>query len=206
MSDSDSVTNDFLSIANPADVPELAAIARAELPSMTALHDEQGWQTYNRFGAGSQLWGNCTLILRHGGEDGPASGFIWADSAMHTDSGIEEPWWCINAVAIAPHCRGAGRGTALVSRVTSAARTAGVQLLYGQSVPAAVPFWKKLGFILAGEAEPIRTHSPARRTVGGPVMLTAEPGAGDRWFVKYLATAPGSVSSGLLPVSMLPPL
>lgn len=201
---SNQIDGDFLVPACRDDVAELAALARLELPSMTSLHDEAGWQTFNRFDPGQQVRGNCTFLLRDGGEDGPLIGFIWADDAMYVDRDIVEPWWCINALAIAPQFRGIGRGGALVSAVASAGQLAGVVLLYGQTLPEAVPFWKALDFTLAGDGESIRTHGSARRTTGDPVMWSFQPGPGDRWFVKYLTAVPGSVRSGLVPASLLP--
>lgn len=194
---------DYWASASLTDVPEIAALARAELPSMTSLHSEAGWTNFNRFGRGQQVRGNCTLILRDGGPDGPLIGVIWADDAMYTDHGIAEPWWCINALAIAPQFRGKGRGSALVSEVSAVGAIAGVALLYGQSVPNAVSFWKELGCVLADDGESIGTHKPARRVTGEKVMLMFEPGPGDRFFVKYLTSVPGSVRSGLLPAAQL---
>ncbi len=196
---------DYLAAACGDDVPELAALARAELPTMTALHGEAGWQTYNRFGNGQRARGNCTFVLRNGGPDGQLIGFVWADDAMYVDYDIVEPWWCVNAVAIAPPFRGMGRGTALIAEVASVGSQAGVVLLYGQSVPTAVAFWEGLGFLLADVGEPLRTSSPARRRAADPAMLTAQPGLGDRFFVKYLTNVPGSVRSALLPMSKLQP-
>jgi len=195
--------SDYWATATPADVHEIADLARYELPSMISLHGEAGWTNFNRFGRGQQVRGNCTLVLRDGGPGGPLIGFIWADDAMYTDHGIAEPWWCINALAIAPQFRGKGRGTALVSEVASAGALAGVVLLYGQSVPSAVPFWEGLGYLLADDGESVGTHSPARRVTGDKVLATFEPGPGDRFFMKYLTNIPGSVRSGLLPASRL---
>lgn len=122
---------------------------------------------------------------------------------MRIDCDIVEPWWCVNALAIDPRFRGKGRGTSLVSEVASAGKLAGVDLLYGQSVPGAVTFWERLGFILAGDGEAIRTHSAAERSTGDRVNLNLKPGPGDRFFIKYLTETPGSVRSGLLPASRL---
>jgi GNAT superfamily N-acetyltransferase len=184
-------------------VLELAALARAELPSMTALHDDEGWVNYNRFGAGREIFGNCTLTLRAGpGEQ--LIGFIWADAAMFTDHGILEEWWCINALAIAPTFRNKGRGAALVSEVVSAASLVGGGLLYGQSVPRAASFWVNMGFILADEGEAINTTSPARRTGQNPTNYVFAPGPGDRFFLKWLPADPESSQSRLLPRSQMP--
>jgi GNAT superfamily N-acetyltransferase len=199
-----SLGDEALRPASSVDIPELAALARAELPEMTALHEEESWRTHDRFGDGTRVRGNCTLVLRQSGQNGALVGFVWADMAMRTDFAIEEPWWCINALAVVPAYRGLGLGAALVSSVETAARLAGVVLVYGQSVPEAVDFWRQNDYILAQPGECLKTHKPARRAGSDPVMLTARPGPHDRWFVKYLAETPGSVQCGLLPESMLP--
>ena len=194
----------YIAPATQDDVPELAALARDQLPSMTGLHTKKSWRDFNRFGSGQQVRGNCTMLLRDGDENGPLIGFIWADDAMRIDYDIVEPWWCVNALAIAPQYTREGRGAALVAEVVAAAKLAGVVQLYGQTVPAAVPFWKHLGFTIAGHGEALRTYNQARHATGAPIGINAEPGPDDRWFVRYLTDAPGSVNSLLFPASLLP--
>lgn len=193
-----------LALAAKADIADLAALARAELPTMTALHDEEGWMTYQRFGAGRQPRESWTVMLRDSTEEGELIGFAWVDDSMFVEAGITEPWWCINALAVIPSRRGQGFGTQLVEGVADAGRSAGVNLLFGQTVPGAVAFWQRSGFTLAEPMEPLVTNNPAGRMNLGPTNLRLAPGHPDRWFVRYLATEPGSVRSGLVPASFLP--
>ena len=185
------------------DIPDIAALARAELPSMTTLHNDEGWRTHIRFGRGEEIFSNCTLVLRDSDADNILVGFIWVDAAMYVDKRIVEPWWCINALAVNARYRRKGIGRGLVGEIEGIATATGVALLYGQSVAEAVPFWKAADYILAADGEAVRTHAPAMLVSGERVVFTAEPGPGDRFFLKYLARTPGSVRSGLLPVSVL---
>ncbi|PPI18920.1 hypothetical protein C5D04_00500 [Rathayibacter sp. AY1D2] len=187
--------------ATAQDAPELAALARAEMPTMTFLHDPDRWA--HRFDTGTSIRSSWTLVLRAGHPSGELIGFSWVDDAMFVDANVVEPWWCINALVVAPEYRRRGYGTGLLKVVLETARAAGAVLVYGQSLPAAIPFWREAGFIIGGEEEALRTHHPARRATGDPVMLTMAPGHSDRWFVKYTVSAKGSVQSGLLPASLL---
>lgn len=170
---------------------------------MTALHDEAGWTTHQRFGTGRQARESWTVMLRDGPGEGELVGFAWVDDAMFVEARITEPWWCINALVVAPSRRGRGFGTQLVEAVASAGRSAGVTLLFGQTVPSAVTFWQRSSFLLAGPTEPLVTNNPARRMNLDPVDLSLPPGVPDRWFVRYLATGLSSVRSGLAPANLL---
>lgn len=192
-----------LALAAEADIADLAALARVELPTMTVLHDEEGWITYQRFGTGRQPRESWTVTLRDGHDEGELIGFAWVDDAMFVEGKVTEPWWCINALAVTPRRRGQGFGTQLVEAVASAGRSAGVSLLFGQTVPGAVTFWQRTGFTVAESMEPLLTNNPARRMNLDPANLRLPPGDPDRWFVRYLATEPGSVRSGLVPASFL---
>ncbi len=192
-----------LTLATDADIAELAALARAELPTMTALHDEAGWINYQRFGTGHQPRESWTVMLRASRPAKDLVGFAWVDDAIFVEAGVSEPWWCINALAVARSHRGQGFGTQLVEAVAAAGRSAEIALLFGQTVPDAVPFWQRSGFTLAEPLEPLVTSAPARRAAADPTHLRLPPGDPDRWFVRYLATEPGSVRSGLVPASFL---
>ncbi len=188
-------------LARSQDAIELAALARDEMPSMTFLHDAAEWG--HRFGEGRTVRDSWTLALRDRSASGELIGFAWVDDAMFVDANILEPWWCINAVAVASKYRRRGLGTRLVAHILDAATVAGVVLVYGQSLPTAVAFWQNSGFLVGAEGEPLRTHSAARRSTGDPVMLRLPPDGSDRWFVRYTAVQPGSVQSGLIPASFV---
>lgn len=177
--------SDYVGQAGPRDVEEIAALSVTELPTMTALHDVEGWRTHNRFGRGANVRGNCTAVLREGSSAGALIGFIWADSAMMIDYDLDVPWWCINAVAVSPSYRGAGRGARLVSLVQQAAGEAGVEILYGQSVPGAVAFWETLSWSVADPGEDLRMPRAVRRTNGELVTMRLQPGSDDRFFLHY---------------------
>lgn len=193
-----------LTLATAADITDLAALTRAELPTMTTLHDEAGWIKHRRFGTGRQPRESWTVMLRDNNTEGKLIGFAWVDDAMFVEAGTTEPWWCINALAVTPTHRGQRFGTQLVEAVAAAGRRAGVVLLFGQTVPDAVNFWRRSGFTLAGPEEPLVTSAPARRADAESAHFSLPPGNPDRWFVRYLATEPGSVRSGLVPAHLLP--
>lgn len=198
---SESTADDHVTFAGPADTGEMAQLARDVLPFMGALHDDESWRRFRRFGQGKHASDQYTLVVRNGGPGGHLVGFVWVDPAMLIDHNITEPWWCINALAIAPDARGQGRAAALLARVEAAARAAGIVLLYGQSVPEARPFWQKMKFSLGNPDEAVRTRGAAMLTSGERVNGTFSPSSGDSWFLPYLTDVPGSVRSGLLPVS-----
>ena len=177
--------NDYVGRAGPRDVEEIAALSVTELPTMTALHDVDGWRTHDRFGRGTKVRGNCTAVLRDGSSAGPLVGFIWADSAMMFDYDLDVPWWCINAVAVSPAYRCAGRGARLVSLVQQAAEKVGVELLYGQSVPGAIAFWESLGWNVADAGEELRMPHAVQRTNGELVRMRFQPGPDDRFFLQH---------------------
>lgn len=189
-------------IACRHDVPDLVALAREALPSFPALHGEDGWRTSYRFGGGLHPRDNYLLVVRDGGENGSLVGFIWVDAAMAVDYTVIEPWWCINAVAIAPAYRRAGHGRALVHTAVERAREIGVVLIYGLSVRGAVPFWEDLGFTVAADQEPLISDRPARLASGRLAPLDLEPQTEHRWFVAYLQE-PASADSVLVPKSHL---
>lgn len=177
--------HDYVGQAGPRDIDELAALSVAELPTMLTLHDPEGWRTHSRFGRGESIRGNCSAVLRDVGPSGPLIGFVWADSAMMTDHGLDVAWWCINAVVVAPAYRGAGRGALLVSLVRQAADEAGVQLIYGQSVPGAVAFWERLGWDVADPDETLRMPQAVRRLDGEEVTIRLQPGPDDRFILHH---------------------
>lgn len=198
----ESVDHFYAAPACRHDVSDLVALAREALPSFPALHDPEGWRTSYRFGSGLHPRDNYLIAVRDGGEDGPLVGFIWVDAAMAIDYGVIEPWWCINAVAVAPAYRRAGHGRALVLTAVERARAIGVALIYGLSVRASVPFWEDLGFTVAADREPLVSDRPARRATGELARLDLDPETDHRWFVAYLQD-PASADSVLVPKGYL---
>lgn len=122
------------------DGPDLAALARLQLPEMPALHEEEGWRTYYRFGPGFHARDNYLVVARMGNK---LLGFVWADAAAFHDSQVAEPWWCVNAAAVAPEVAGKGLGRAMVSALIEQARAAGVASLYGTSYAQSAEFWRR---------------------------------------------------------------
>lgn len=178
------------------DVPELAALARETLPSFPALHDEDGWDAHYRFGAGLHPRDSFLPVVRSGSGDGELVAFVWVDAAAAADHGIVEPWWCINALSVAPKFRRQGFGRALVGAVAARAQEAGVELLYGLSVPSATRFWQACGLSIAGDGEALVSDRPSRRADGTLSRVhfdVATPG--DRWFVGRLAPASATQST-----------
>lgn len=190
----DSIT---VSAGHPDDAPELAAISRELLPSYTHLHDENRWG--HRFGQGESAERPGLWVLRENNER--VVGFVWTDRAMFVDAQIIEPWWCINALAVHPDHEGNGHGSSLLDKVNAAGREVGVALLYGLALPDSVSFWAHKGYTMAKEHEGLKTSSAPRRPPHPPQTIVFKPTSGQRFFVKYLATEPGSVSCGLVPES-----
>lgn len=192
----------YVEIGCRHDAPEIAALARDALPSFPALHDEDGWRSFYRFGNGAHPRDNYLLVLRDGGEAGSLAAFVWVDAALAIDHEIQEPWWCINAVAVAPAYRRRGLGRALIDTVAARGREVGVTLLYGLSVASAVPFWQSLGLTVAAEDEALVANRPAHRVTGEEVRMHLDPEQDHRWFVGYLAppaeTLPVLIPQGLL--------
>jgi GNAT superfamily N-acetyltransferase len=168
------------------DVPNLAALARLQLPEMPALHDEEGWRTHYRFGPGFHARDNYLVVARFAGTDG-VLGFVWADAAPFQDYQIAEPWWCINAVAVAPEVAGKGFGRVLVSAMAEQAEAAGVASLYGTTYPQSAGFWRRQGFDVAEEGEGLQADRPIRLLDGSRHPFTMSGEAGNHLFVRSLA-------------------
>jgi len=180
-------------------IPEMAALARDELPSFSYLHDEERWP--NKFGRGERLEDNL-LIAACDGMDGPLIGFVWADQAMRVDHGIQEPWWCLNAIAVRPEYRGRGIGKLLVGDIVEAVRAVGVELIYGLAISGSEGFWQHNGFHVADEGERVVSTTPVQRDGANSARLTLPPEKGHRWFLGC-PTAPRSAT--LVPESRVSP-
>lgn len=168
------------------DVPELVELARVQLPSMSYLHDPETWSDYYRFGAGSHPRDNYFLVARAANSDdtGQLLGFIWVDPSMSIDHGIDQPWWCINAVAVPADVQRRGLGRHLVSMVRARADQVGVVSIYGVSHPSGFGFWKAQdGFVLAADDAALVSSEPV--LVGDselPQTITLAPEPGHRFF------------------------
>lgn len=168
------------------DVPNLAALARLQLPEMPALHEEEGWRTYYRFGPGFHARDNYLVVARFAGTDG-VLGFVWADAAPFHDNQVAEPWWCVNAVAVVPEVAGRGLGRVLVSGLVEQAEAAGVASLYGTSYPQSAEFWRRQGFDVAEEGEGLKADRPIRLLDDSRHAFTMSGEAGNHLFVRSLA-------------------
>lgn len=163
------------------DVPDLLKLARTQLPTMSYLHERDMWDQTYRFGSGRHPLDSYFLVARatqNNDDSGPLVGFIWVDPAMHTDHGITEPWWCINAVAVEAAIQGIGLGRQLVSMVQERADDVGISSIYGLSHSSGFGFWESQnGFVLAPPEVGLVSSSPV--TVDGSdrvVRLDPEPG------------------------------
>lgn len=167
------------------DVPELIDLARKQLPSMTYLHDLDSWRSTYRFGAGLHPRDNYFLVLRAVQQDGqePLVGFIWADPSLHVDYGIDQPWWCINAVAIATPFQAGGLGHQLVEAVHEQASTVGVVSIFGLSHPSGFGFWEAQdGFSLTPPGKPLVSSEPVEIPHSAPRHISLDPEPDHRFF------------------------
>ncbi|MET7875517.1 GNAT family N-acetyltransferase [Micromonospora profundi] len=161
------------------DIPSLAEIAQSELPGMTFIHDPESWRTYWRFGVGETPRDNLLIVARET-EDSPVIGFCWVDAAMYHDHRIEEPWWCLNALAVMPEYRRAGIGRSLASVVKMQARKAGISSIYGVCYPSSVDFWSSQGFSVTARGGSLEADRLIRVEGQGVVKLgPVNDGEGD---------------------------
>jgi GNAT superfamily N-acetyltransferase len=169
------------------DVPDIVVLAREQLPDMTYLHDETSWRTYHRFGDGSHARDNYLIVTRAEGSD-QLLGFLWADAAPYQDYGVIEPWWCLNALAVAEHAQGKGLGRLMVSSAWSRAEASGVVSVYGTSYPQSAEFWARCGFAVASEKERLGADRLVRFANGSRKHLEMTAERGNRWFVRSRAS------------------
>lgn len=175
-----------MNVACRHDVPGIAALAEVEMPSMTFLH-RGGWEEAYRFGAGNHARDSYFVVVRQG-EDGPVVAFCWADAALFDDHGIEEPWWCVNAVAVTSAYRRKRLGAALVSGIKRRAAEAGISTLYGVCYPDSVAFWRSQGFDVTARGGALVADRKVRRVGSEPVELAPlTDEAGDHMIVSSRA-------------------
>lgn len=172
------------------DVPDLVTLACAQLPSMTYLHDPESWANFYRFGAGQHPQDNYFIVLRAmqaGGQE-PLVGFVWVDPSLHVDYGIDQPWWCINAIAVAEPYQGMGLGRRLVAMIRQQAGEVGVVSIYGLSHPSGFGFWEAQGgFSLTPPGAPLVSSKPVPTPNSGPQTVSLQPEPDHRFF--YASTA-----------------
>lgn len=187
----------YTEVACRHDVPELIALSVSLLPHMTYLHDPDGWRTFYRFGAGQHDRDNLLIVARNE-PDAPILGFCWADAAMYHDHGIEEPWWCINAVAVTSEVGRRGIGRALVTLIKQQAAEAGVVTLYGICYPESVAFWTRQGFGVSSRGGALIADRPVRHVRRRQVTIAPLRDAqGDHMFVASLPSAVGDEAARL---------
>lgn len=146
--------------AEPEDVPALQAMAIELLPDLTALHGPD-WTA--RLGNG-RVWVESLLVVVRDSDAGDTPvGFAWGSAAMFEDSGVLEPWWCLNAVARQPAYRGRKIGERLVDVVREHARKAGVVSLYGICGRSLTPWYENQGFTVLAPGQKIESDGAARR-------------------------------------------
>lgn len=188
-----------LDVACRHDIPDLVALSRDALPTYGPLHDEDYWRSSHRFGGGVHHLDNYTQVVRT--NDGALVGFVWVDAASWQDHGFEEPWWCVNAVAVAEQYRGLGVGRQLISHVVDRAKAVGVACIYGLSVPSAIPFWEACGVTIAAPGESLVSDKPARIRGHEPKIVEFDTSNEDRFFVGNLM--PPGAQAQLVPKSFL---
>lgn len=201
MSTDDEGVRAEIMVACRHDAAELAELTRRRMPEMTALHADESWRTYYRFGPGFHPQDNYLLIARLGG-DGPLLGLVWADAAARTDAGVLEPWWCINALAVDERVAGQGLGRQLVKMVKDQAAAIGISSLYGLCYPTSADFWRKQGFSVGELGQGMRSDVPVRLSSGARKTFHTDGEAGNHCFTLPLGdgTADGNARLGLSPL------
>lgn len=167
------------------DVPEIVQLAETVLPRMTYLTDPSAWKMAYRFGVGRHIRDQCFFVAREA-RASRLLGFVWADAAMYDDHGFEDPWWCIDAVAVDPAAQRHGVGAHLVEMVVKQAKAAGIVSLYGICYPDATPFWRSLGFQVSAAGGSLASDRPARRQALPPRRAVINDAEGDHVIVLNL--------------------
>lgn len=171
-----------LMVACRHDVPEIIELVTKRMPEMTLMRDPEGWRIHYRFGGGLHPRDNYFMIVRLG-EDGPLVGLAWVDAALAYDHDIEEPWWCINAVAVAEEFAGQGLGRQLVGLIRAQAENVGITSIYGVCYPGSAGFWKSLGASVGDLDGGMRSTEPVRMFDGSMNTLNIDGELGNHTFV-----------------------
>ncbi|WP_143025341.1 GNAT family N-acetyltransferase [Micromonospora sp. WMMB235] len=165
------------------DIPSLAEMARRELPEMTLIHEPESWRTHWRFGVGETARDNLLIVARET-EESPIMGFCWVDAAMYHDHGIEEPWWCLNALAVVPEYRRSGIGRSLVNVVKRQAEKVDISSIYGVCYPSTVDFWSSQGFSVTARGGSLEADRLVRLKDQKVRLGPLSDGEGDCMFVR----------------------
>lgn len=157
------------------DFPDIVGLARDQMPEMTALHDERGWQDHGRLGMGRHPRETFVLVARQGDS---LLGFCWVDAAAVTDYGVAEPWWCINAVAVRGDLQGKGLGSQFAKIIKQQAEQIGITMLYGTCYPSSAAFWRHSGFVVGELEQDAQSDRPVKLLDGQEkgIAWQCEPG------------------------------
>lgn len=170
-------------------------MGRARLPSMTYLHDTQEWKDFYRFGAGQHYQDNFLPVARQSlpNEADRIIGLFWVDQSMRIDYGINEPWWCINAIAVDPEFERCGLGTGFVNMIREQACHVGVTSIYGLSHPSGYAFWEaQPDFTLLEPGAPLGASQPVQLRGGQLRQARFDSEPGHRFFYNTVTeTGPG---------------
>ncbi|MGC4784123.1 GNAT family N-acetyltransferase [Micromonospora zamorensis] len=150
---------------------------------MTLIHEPESWQTYWRFGVGQTVRDNLLIVARKT-EESPIIGFCWVDAAMYHDHGVEEPWWCLNALAVVPDYRRSGIGRSLVNVVKRQADKVGIASIYGVCYPSTVDFWSAQGFSVTARGGSLEADRLVRLKDQEVKLGPLSDGEGDCMFVR----------------------
>lgn len=178
------------------DTHALIELARDRLPTMTSLHDPASWDRSYRFGPGYHSRDRYLPVVHAVRDDGSEAlvAFAWVDAALADDLGVEQPWWCINALAVRKEYARRGIGSGVVSAIVDHALGAGVVSVYGQAYASAAEFWRSCGFWLTALGGLLASQVPVPVPGGAiqQVVLNAEED--QHFFVKSIE-GPGSTTA-----------
>ncbi len=170
------------------DVPAIVELARRRLPTMSHLHDESSWDRTDRFGLGDHPQDRYFPVVYDARADGSEDlvAFAWVDAALADDYGVDEPWWCINAIAVGEPYVGQGIGSRLVEMIEVQAREAGVVSVYGQAYQSAATFWRSCGFSVGPVGGLLASERKVSVAGRGQQQVVLNAEADQHFFVKQI--------------------
>ena len=100
-------------------------------------------------------WKQPTLIVAATRRE--VCGVALATPSLWFEHRLNDPWWSLDAVVVAPTWQNHGLGASLVAGIVHRARTASVSCLYGLCAPKLADWYRQLGFDVSAPSEQLDT-------------------------------------------------